>query len=97
MTTRKLTAAVIVAGLSLSAGMASATAADAAQRPAHCTEDMACWTWPRMGNGRRAVVTMWGTPKVVTCGDMRWLVRHGDLDERSTPWLRGDYSCGRRR
>jgi hypothetical protein len=57
-------------------------------------EDGRTWTWSRCGDGRRGVVTMWGTPKVVTCGGLRWLVRHGDLDPH-TPWLRGDRSCGR--
>src|SRR3954462_1046480 len=60
-------------------------------------EDDPSWNWVRCGNGQRGIVTMWGTPKVVSCGDMRWLVRHRDLDERLTPWIVGDYSCGRRR
>jgi hypothetical protein len=61
-----------------------------------CYEDDPCWNWATMGDRKRGVVTMWGTPKIVTCGGLRWLVRHGDLDPH-TPWLRGDYSCGRRR
>jgi hypothetical protein len=60
-----------------------------------CNEDEPCWNWARMGNGKRGVVTMWGTPKVVTCGQFRWLARHLDIDPR-TPWMTGDYSCGRR-
>ena len=59
-----------------------------------CTEDMPCWNWTTMGDHRRGVVTMWGTPKVVSCGDLRWLIRHGDLDPH-TPRLRGDGACGR--
>lgn len=58
-------------------------------------EDDPSWNWVRCGNGRRGIVTMWGTPKVVSCGEFRWLARHGDLDPR-TPWIVGDYSCGRR-
>lgn len=61
-----------------------------------CQEDDPCWTWPIMGNRQRGVVTMWGTPKNVTCGDLRWLVRHGDLDP-FTPRLKGDAMCGRSR
>jgi hypothetical protein len=73
-----------------------AAPAPAAPSRARCAEDMPCWNWSVMGDRQRGVVTMWGTPKVVTCGSLRWLVRHGDLDP-GTPWLRGDYSCGRRR
>lgn len=57
-------------------------------------EDDPTWVWYRCGNGQRGVVTMWSTPKVVTCGGFRWLVRHGDLDPH-TPRLRGDARCGR--
>jgi hypothetical protein len=59
-------------------------------------EDDPGWNWRLCGNHRRGVVTMWGTPKVVSCGELRWLVKHGDLDPH-TLWLRGDWSCGRRR
>ena len=59
------------------------------------SEDSPDWNWHRCGNHRRGVVTMWGTPKVVSCGALRWLVRHGDLDPH-TPRLRGDRECGRR-
>lgn len=31
----------------------------------HCAEDSACWVWSRMGNRKRGVVTVWGTPLVV--------------------------------
>jgi hypothetical protein len=58
-------------------------------------EDGPTWTWSRCGDGRRGVVTMWGTPKTVDCRHLRDLIRQGDLDPH-TPWLRGDYSCGRR-
>lgn len=70
--------------------------ASAATQPRACpAEDSPSWNWVRCGNNSRGVVTMWGTPKVVSCGDLRWLVRHDDLDPR-TPWLKGDFSCGRR-
>lgn len=59
-----------------------------------CTEDMPCWNWATMGNGRRGIVTMWGTPKVVTCGGMRHLVKTRNLDPY-TRRLRGDGMCGR--
>lgn len=85
---------ILVAALTL-AGAAAPPAAPA--RGACPEEDDPGWNWVRCGNGARGVVTMWGTPKVVSCGDMRWLVRHHDLDERLTPWIVGDYSCGRRR
>jgi hypothetical protein len=85
---------ILVAALTL-AGAAAPPAAPA--RVAPCpNEDEAGWNWVRCGNGARGVVTMWGTRKVVSCGDMRWLVRHGDLFP-GTPWIVGDYSCGRRR
>lgn len=75
---------------------AAPAAPSAPASAARCAEDMPCWNWATMGDGHRGVVTMWGTPKVVTCGGLRWLVKHGDLDP-GTVWLRGDYSCGRRR
>jgi hypothetical protein len=59
------------------------------------TEDDPAWVWSRCGDHRRGVVTMWGTVKVVSCGDFHWLARHHDLDHRSTPVLRGDWGCGR--
>ena len=57
-------------------------------------EDGNTWVWYRCGDGQRGVVTMWGTPKNVSCSGFRWLVRHGDLDPH-TPHLKGDYWCGR--
>lgn len=88
----------IAAGAALSAALATTTAAHAAVPAAQrCgAEDAPGWDWSRCGNHRRGVVTMWGTPKIVTCGDLRWLVRHGDLDRRSTPRLPGDARCGRK-
>jgi hypothetical protein len=69
----------------------------ASQRVTPCgAEDGGTWTWYRCGDGRRGVVTMWGTPKVVDCRHLRDLIRQGDL-EPHTPWLRGDHHCGRRR
>jgi hypothetical protein len=68
---------------------------DAPARVRCGSEDSPGWNWARCGNGKRGVVTMWGTPKVVSCGDFHWLATHGDLDPRE-PWLVGDYSCGRR-
>jgi hypothetical protein len=67
----------------------------AAAKPSCGAEDSPSWVWSRCGDGRRGVVTMWGTPKVVDCRHLRDLIRQGDL-EPATPWLRGDYSCGRR-
>ena len=60
----------------------------------NCQEDEPCWTWSTMGNKRRGIVTMWGTPKVVTCGQYRHLYRTGNLDIGSRPGsMRGDWSC----
>lgn len=61
-----------------------------------CEEDMPCWSWPTMGDGMRGVVTMHGTPKVVSCAGMRSLIRHRNLDPHS-PRLKGDAQCGRTR
>jgi hypothetical protein len=58
-------------------------------------EDSPEWSWPQCGNRERGVVTMWGTQKVVNCGDFHWLATHDDLDRRSTSVLRGDWRCGR--
>lgn len=89
----KMLTAVLVA---LLVGFVGATApAPARAERVRCTEDMPCWNWATMGDKHRGVVTMWGTPKVVSCGGLRWLVRHGDLDPH-TPRLRGDAMCGRR-
>jgi len=90
-------ALMCVAFLAPSAAPALASPLSAPAGGTACLEDMPCFNWTKMGNRKRGVVTMWGTMKVVGCGDFRWLVRHGDLDERSTPWLVGDWSCGRRR
>jgi hypothetical protein len=76
--------------------LACASAPARASAPRACPEeDSPAWNWVRCGNGYRGVVTMWGTEKVVSCGEFRWLARHADLDPR-TPWIVGDYSCGRR-
>lgn len=88
-----------LACLALFGALALSGAPSAAAAPARAgcpQEDDPAWNWVRCGNGIRGVVTMWGTPKFVTCGDLRWLVKHGDLDPH-TPWVRGDWSCGRRR
>lgn len=45
-----------------------------------CFEDEPCWRWPTMGNHRRGVVTMNGTPLVVTVRRFCRLYLHGNLD-----------------
>lgn len=92
----KMLAAALAMFFALSMTVAyAAPAAPARAERVRCVEDMPCWNWATMGDKHRGVVTMWGTPKVVSCGGLRWLVRHGDLDPH-TPRLRGDAMCGRK-
>jgi hypothetical protein len=91
-----LTIAIVAGALFGMSLMSVITAANARASAPRCgAEDSPGWVWSKCGNRKRGVVTMWGTPKTVTCGDLRWLVRHGDLDPH-TPRLPGDRACGRR-
>lgn len=59
-----LTVAVaVVATLALILSAAFGVAAASVHVP--CTEGDACWSWPTMGNHKRGVVTVHGTPLVV--------------------------------
>lgn len=72
-----------------------------------CFEDEPCWRWPTMGNRMRGVVTMHGTPLIVTARRFCRLYAHRNLDrypfnpaaERGDGWLPGDgwvlARCGR--
>ena len=95
MNLKMLVASMLVLA-ALFAGAASAPAAPARAERVRCTEDMPCWNWATMGNRTRGIVTMWGTMKVVDCFHLRDLLAWDDVDPHN-PWLRGDYSCGRRR
>jgi hypothetical protein len=94
MNLKMLAASMLVLAALFAAACSAAPAAPARAERVRCTEDMPCWNWATMGDRNRGVVTMWGTPKVVSCGGFRWLVRHGDLDPH-TPRLKGDAMCGR--
>lgn len=68
---------------------ASASAAPGAA----CAEDDPCWTWPQMGNRKRGVVSLHGTPLVVgSCRYARMYARAKALGMARLlgPALRGD-------
>lgn len=57
-----------------------------------CHEDRPCWIWSRMGNRRRGVVTMRGTPIVVGPCTYARLWRAGSLDRtHRSQRMRGDW------
>ena len=87
--------AISTAALAGASGAPSAHPASRAGCPAKAEDDPR-WNWHLCGNHKRGVVTMWGTPKVVTCGEYHWLVTHGDLDPHNAI-LAGDRECGDRR
>lgn len=101
LATVAIVASLLIIGCTLALGAQLARAdvhASTPSAPAHAipacgAEDDPSWVWFRCGNRMRGVVTMWGTPAVVTCGTFRYLVRIGDIDTRSTPKLRGDAWC----
>lgn len=82
--TRALLAAVVV-GATLWALMgmaacaawgASSTPSDAPHAGTTCVEDASCWTWSRMGNRMRGIVSLRGTRVVVgTCRFQRMMMR----------------------
>jgi hypothetical protein len=55
-----------------------------------CAEDDACWTWSRMGNRRRGIVTRWGTPLVVGPCRFARLRRAGRVDYPRFARMKGD-------
>lgn len=79
-------------------GLAAAPSADAdaaATLPGRpCADDEPCWNWTTMGNRRRGVVTMWGTPLVVSPHRYCLLARHHNLSP-GLPKLRGDFTARR--
>lgn len=90
------TVALVVASVLMALALHAAVSPVLAASPAAtaCQEDDPCWRWPTMGNRKRGVVTMWGTPKVVTCGDFRYLHRTRNLSPGSRAGsLPGDWSC----
>lgn len=44
---------------------------------AKCVEDAPCWNWATMGNHRRGIITMWGTPEVVSPCRYQHLAKRG--------------------
>jgi hypothetical protein len=50
----------------------------------------ACWTWSRMGNRRRGIVTRWGTPLVVGPCRFAKLRRAGRVDYPRFARMKGD-------
>ena len=66
-----------------------------AASPLACAEDMPCWNWATMGNHRRGIVTVWGTPKIVGprayCREYRHTPRRMRRYFIRTNRLRGDF------
>jgi len=60
--------------------------------PTRCVEDMPCWSWSTMGNRKRGIVTVYGTPKVVgPCGYRRvWERTPRSMRGLLGPTLKGD-------
>jgi hypothetical protein len=80
------------------AGLVTAPNADASAP--RCQEDAPCWHWPTMGNHKRGIVTMNGTPLVVGPCRFARMMRAGNIDYQPTDYLRGDrwamrHGCGR--
>lgn len=94
--TLTLTAAVLAVAIAAVAAMGSPAQA-AASKPACGAEDSPSWTWTRCGNHKRSVVLYTGKHARVTCAGLRAGLERSVISEFRTPWLRGDYSCGRRR
>lgn len=55
-----------------------------------CTEDMACWSWPRMGNHQRGVFNQHKASVVVGPCRFHRMDRHGRIDWSITEHLHGD-------
>lgn len=73
-----------------------ATASERAQ----CSEDDPCWVWSKMGNRKRGIVTLHGTPMVVgpckfsrlwRSGDIRHVVTVDGVRYATLEKLRGDF------
>lgn len=75
----------IVLALGLAGSSDRATA-----RPRACTDDMACWTWPIMGNYSRGIITVGGRYLVVGPCRFQRVALAERIDWRLTPNLRGD-------
>ena len=74
-----------------------ANLAHAATPSAKCAEDDVCWNWATMGNQRRGIVTMHGTPMVVGPCRFQRLMRAGVVDYRTSDVMRGDRTAMRKR
>jgi hypothetical protein len=88
----------LLAALALIASTVGAIVANASVQ---CTEDMPCWTWSKMGNHKRGIVTLYGNERVVgpcefrrlwETGHIRYVVhvdghRYGGMLQR----MRGDW------
>lgn len=54
-----------------------------------CQEDQPCWNWATMGNHHRGIVTMHGTPLVVSPCQFQRLMRARNVDYRGQD-MKGD-------
>lgn len=70
--------------------MLTALLAAAALSGGGCQEDMPCWNWASMGDHRRGVVTMFGTPLVVSPCKFQRLMKMRVIDYRPDDVLKGD-------
>lgn len=78
LTVAAIVVAVILA-MALSPVLSSADAMGEKKPASTCQEDDPCWNWVTMGNRKRGVVTLWGTPKVVGPCEFRALWMAGSL------------------
>lgn len=85
-------AALALAALSIAAG--AIVGAPAATR-AVCQEDAPCWNWASMGDHHRGIVSMHGTPLVVSPCRFKKLMQSGMLDYRFSDVMRGDATAMR--
>lgn len=88
-----LTLVLALLALAVDSARASTSAPmDGPQSAATCFEDEPCWHWPTMGNGMRGIVSMRGTPIVVSaCRFSRMMARRGWRERRIMGYgMRGD-------
>lgn len=86
----RTTAAVLAATAALA--VAGDAAASTPQSAIRCVEDAPCWTWSKMGNHKRGIVTAYGTPKIVGPSGYRriWFDTPRSMRHLLGPKMKGD-------